>query len=138
MIVADTNLIAYLLISGEFTKLVEDVLKIDDDWSVPILWRSEFRNVLSLYMRTGSMNLNEANQTMKIAEDFLRESEYAVSSEKILDIVSYTNLSAYDAEYVSLAKELGVNLVTNDRKILNALGNLVLSIEGFLKDGKKS
>lgn len=132
MIVADTNLIAYLFIPGEFSKLAEHILIKDKDWSVPILWRSEFRNVLSIYLRADKISLQEVYQTMKMAEEYFCESEYAVTSEKVLDTVSQTNLSAYDAEYVSLAKELNVNLITNDKKILEQAKGVAVSMKDFV------
>ena len=37
MIVADTNLIAYLLINGEHTHLAEKIFQKDADWVAPLL-----------------------------------------------------------------------------------------------------
>jgi predicted nucleic acid-binding protein len=49
MIVADTNLIVYLLVSGEFTDSAKAVRLADSAWIAPGLWRSKFCNVVSLY-----------------------------------------------------------------------------------------
>jgi hypothetical protein len=57
VIVADTNLIAYLLIPRPFPAEAERVQAQDPDSRVPWLWRSEFLNVLSLYVRTVKMTL---------------------------------------------------------------------------------
>ncbi|MCO6439628.1 MAG: hypothetical protein J5I81_00810 [Nitrococcus mobilis] len=52
MIVADTNLLIYILLAGEHTLAAERVFQRDPEWAAPLLWRSEFRNVLALYLRS--------------------------------------------------------------------------------------
>jgi len=51
MIVADTNIITYLLLPTTYTSSVDSLYKIDPDWAAPLLWKSEFRNVLALYLK---------------------------------------------------------------------------------------
>jgi predicted nucleic acid-binding protein len=51
MIVVDTNVLAYLYLPGEYTAAAETLLEQDSDWAEPILWRSEFRNILARYLR---------------------------------------------------------------------------------------
>ena len=60
MIVADSNLIAYLLIPGDKSALADEVLLKDADWAVPSICRSEVRNILALYMRHEGMSLSQA------------------------------------------------------------------------------
>jgi predicted nucleic acid-binding protein len=71
MIVADTNLIVYLFITGDQTPLAQLVLDKDPHWIVPPLLKSEFRNVLAAYIRRG-MVLEQANQIMEYAIQTLR------------------------------------------------------------------
>ena len=52
MIVADTNLVAYLLIEGDQTAAARRVWERDRDWILPPLWRSEYLNVLATLVRT--------------------------------------------------------------------------------------
>lgn len=118
MIVADSNLIAYLLIPGDKTSYSEAVLKQDAEWAAPLLWRSEFRNVLTLYMRHQGMTLAQALQTMDKAEALLRRNEFVVPSDSIFELTSQHPISAYDAEFVALATQLGVSLVTFDRTLV--------------------
>ena len=68
MIVADSNLIAYLLIPGNNSSLADEVFLKDADWAVPLLCRSELRNILTLYMRHEGMSLQQAQVTMEKAE----------------------------------------------------------------------
>jgi predicted nucleic acid-binding protein len=131
VIVADSNLIAYLLIRSEQTPAAEAVLKRDADWAAPLQWRSEIRNVLSLYLRQGHLSLADALQYMQEAEALLRGREYEIPSAPVMALSLQSGCSAYDCEFVHLAQHLGVHLVTSDRKMLGAFPNLALSPEDF-------
>jgi hypothetical protein len=50
MIVVDTNIIGSLFLSSAQSLLAERALIKDSEWAAPILWRSELRSVLVLYM----------------------------------------------------------------------------------------
>jgi predicted nucleic acid-binding protein len=132
MIVADTNLIVYLFISGDKTPLAQEVLTKDPHWIVPPLWQSEFRNVLAGYIRRG-MKLAQAKRIMEEAMSTFEDREVAPSSEKILDLIAKSNCSAYDCEFVSLAAQLDVPLVTADRQLLSQFPNSAKSLEDFVK-----
>ena len=132
MIVADTNLIAYFLLDGEFTSQAEAVYQKDADWFIPYLWRSEFRSILALYLQKKLIALDEAKEIMNQAELLLLEKEREVESDVVFDLVSTSGLSAYDCEYIALAKELNIPLVTSDRKILKAFEQIALSPSDFL------
>ena len=60
MIVVDTNIISYLYLSTNQTRLVEQVLQKNSRWAAPLLWRSEFRSVLALYVRKKIISLEKA------------------------------------------------------------------------------
>lgn len=131
MIVADTNLIAYLLIPGNQSSLAEKVFLEDPEWAVPFLWRSEMRNILALYMRTQGMTIQQACQTMVKAEVLLLAREFSLPSDPVLELVASSSLSAYDAEFVVLARQLGVQLVTSDKAILKAAKDVATSPKNF-------
>ncbi len=120
MIVADTNLLVYLLMAGEHTQSAEAVFARDPDWCAPRLWRSEFRNVLAHYVRRGGLTLETAREIMAAGEDLLEGREYEVSSDAVLARVARSSCSAYDCEFVALAEELGARLVTSDAEVLAA------------------
>ena len=131
MIVADTNLIAYFLIDGDFTQDAEAVYQKDSDWVAPYLWRSEFRNILALYLRQNLLALKEAKEIVNQAELLLSGNEYELESDKILQLAHISGLSAYDCEYVALAQELNTLLVTSDKKILKAFPKIAISLANF-------
>ena len=88
MIVADSNLIAYLLIPGDNSALADAIFRKDPEWAVPMICRSEVRNILTLYMRRQAMSLLQAKATMERAESLWRNREFAVPSDDVLDLTS--------------------------------------------------
>jgi predicted nucleic acid-binding protein len=131
VIVVDTSLIAYLLIQGEHSIKARGVLRKDPEWSAPLLWRSEFRNVLALYMRQGVLSAGEALQLAREAEALLKGFEYQVEASEVLSLVAASKCSAYDCEFVALARHLALPLVTTDRQVLSEFPALAVRPEVF-------
>lgn len=131
MIVADTNLIAYLFIEGEFTKQAESIYQSDSNWIAPYLWRSEFRNILAFYLRKEILSLAESKTIAKSAEELLMDNEFELDSEDILGLAASSSLSAYDCEYVVLAQKLEVKLITNDKKILRLFPDFAIDMKSI-------
>ena len=118
MIVVDTNVLAYLLLPSEFSAQADVLFKRDADWSAPILWRGEFRNLLAGYLRRKSLTFDEALRVQAEAEAILTGNEYEVDSRRVLELVRESNCSAYDCEFIALAVRLGTKVVTMDGKML--------------------
>jgi predicted nucleic acid-binding protein len=106
MIVVDTNVLAYLYLPGELTSAAEALLEHDPHWTAPILWRSEFRNILAGYMRRKHLTLDQARTLQSEAEGLLAGSEYEVDSLRVLELVRDSDCSAYDCEFIALAEML--------------------------------
>jgi predicted nucleic acid-binding protein len=134
VIVVDSNIIAYLLIPGDRNVEADGVFQKDSDWIVPLLWRSELRNILTLYMRHSGMSLLLAEQTMTKAESLLAGGEYSVLSSEVLALTHERTISAYDAEYVILAMHFGVPLVTMDKKLLREVPKIAVLPSQFFKE----
>jgi predicted nucleic acid-binding protein len=132
MIVADTNIIAYLYLEGVRSAQVEKLLEKETQWAAPLLWRSEFGNVLALYMRKRNLSLEQAQQIMQEAMLLMQEREYEIVSSHVLELVAASGCSAYDCEFVALAEDLGISLVTVDKKILNEFSQIAVSLDDFL------
>ena len=130
MIVADTNLIVYLFITGDQTSLAQKVLNKDPQWVVPPLWQSEFRNVLAAYIRRG-MGLKQANQILENAIQTLENRQVIPSNDEILELVKNSTCTAYDCEFIALAKQLNIKLVTADKQLLQQFAEYAISLEEF-------
>lgn len=120
MIVVDVNVIAYLLIPGKFTNSAEQLLESDASWAVPRLWRSELRNILATYVRSGQIELHDALNLFQRAADLVADEEYEVETSAVLRLSQDSGCSAYDCEYLALAEFLELELVTADRKLAGA------------------
>ena len=120
MIVADSNILVYLLVPGDSTADAERAYQRNSLWVAPPLWRSELRNALALYLRLGRLSLAEALTTAEKAEAIMLQHTYDVESSQVLTLATTSGCSAYDCEFVALADALGVRLYTADEQILKA------------------
>ena len=120
MIVVDSNVLIYLYLPTEYTANAEALLARDPEWAAPILWRSEFRNVLAGYMRRKAITFDQACALQSEAESLLAASEFEIDSRAVLELVRDSDCSAYDCEFIALATQLDTKLVTMDKKLLRA------------------
>lgn len=132
MIVADTNIISYLLLPTPYSDSVEKLYQIDADWAAPRLWKSEFRNVLALYLRKKIITFSTALQLQASAESMMAEHEFDVASPAVLGLIEKSHCSAYDCEFVALAQHLNVFLITQDKKVLREFPSTAISVADFL------
>lgn len=120
MIVVDSNVVAYLYLPGECTALSEALFEHDPNWAAPVLWRSEFRNILAGYLRRKTLSFAQVCRLQSEAEDLLAGSEFDVESKAVLRLVRDSDCSAYDCEFIALAEKLDTKLATADKKLLKA------------------
>lgn len=128
MIVVDSNVLAYLYLPGERTADAEALLEQDPEWAAPVLWRSEFRNILTGYTRRKTLTFEQACSLQSEAEDLLSGSEFEVDSRAVLELVRDSDCSAYDCEFIALAIKLDTKLVTADKKVLRAFPNRTMAL----------
>jgi predicted nucleic acid-binding protein len=132
MIVVDTNIISYLYIFGDRSQQSEDLLSFDYSWVAPILWRSEFRNVLAHYLRKRLLNMDDILLIIQQAEKLLKDREYEISSAHIMQLVERSQCSAYDCEFVALAQYLDIPLITADKKIIRDFPEIANSVNSYI------
>ena len=120
MIVVDSNILAYLYLPGEHTAAAEALLQRDPDWAAPVLWRSEFRNILAGYLRRKTLQFDQVLALQHEAQALMHDLEFEVDSAQVLALVRDSDCSAYDCEFIALARQLGTRLVTMDGKLLRA------------------
>ena len=130
MIVVDANILVYHAIEpAQQQALVAKARTRDRQWIAPELWRSEFRNALLGYLRHGLMSLPEALDARVDAE--LAVTTRRVSAVDVLELGASSRASAYDLEYVALARALRILLVTADRPLSHAFPDTAVLLETF-------
>lgn len=128
MIVVDSNVLAYLYLPGEYSTAAEALLEQDSDWAAPILWRSEFRNILAGYMRRKAITFEQTISLQREAESLLEGAEFELESLAVLELVRDSDCSAYDCEFIALAMKLDTKLVTMDKKLLRAFPKRAIAL----------
>jgi predicted nucleic acid-binding protein len=132
MIVVDANVIAYFLLQTEKTEIAEKIWKKDMGWFAPLLWRSEVRNILINYIRHNLLTIEQAQIVMDKAHDLMHEQEHLVSSARLLELAASSRCTAYDCEYVALAQQFGLPLITFDKAIVENFPTVAIFPQDFL------
>ena len=132
MIVVDCNIIAYLWLPGDKTTLAEQIYRKDADWIAPLLWRFEFQNVLSGYLRLKRIDLATAQKIALNAEESFLSHEFIPSAAKVLALAYKSSCSAYDCAYVALAEEMKTKLVTTDKSVINHFPAIAIGAAEFV------
>ena len=129
MIVVDVNVVAYCFIAGERTAQARALLRRDPDWRLPALWRHEYLNVAT-FVRQGGATIEETRVLWR--RTLVGAREHGVDMEAALALASEHRLSAYDAQYIVLARQLQTICVTEDKRMLKTFPSLTSTMGAFV------
>jgi len=128
MVVVDTNVLAYLLITGEWTPAAQPLFAQDDDWHTEPFALVEFSNLLATACRTRGLQLAQARSLLEKAEELLQDRTHAVSHSMALAVANEFAISAYDGRFVALAAQFDTALITEDARLHRAAPRQTRSI----------
>ena len=131
MLLIQTSYPIYILPTS-YTKSVDTLYQLDSNWVAPLLWKSEFRNVLALYLRKEIITLEKALQLQEQAESIMAQNEFDISSFQVLALINDSNCSSYDCEFVVLAHHFTTRLLTQDKKILKEFPSTAITVSDYL------
>jgi len=129
VIVVDANVLVYALVGGPASAAVDRLHAREPIWIAPPLWRSEVCNALLQHVRHAGLPRAAALTAMADAEQLVHET-IPVDPRQVLRLAAGSRCSAYDCEYVTLALEAGVPLVTADRKLAEAFPDVCVLLPG--------
>jgi len=132
MIIVDANLIGALFLQSDQSLIATRILEKDPDWYAPLLWQSEMRSIITSYLRHKLITLDKAIQIMDEAHALMMEHERFISSNLVLELVSTSKCTSYDSEYVALAKEMNLTLVTFDKEVVGEFPGIAVFPQDFV------
>ena len=132
MIVVDANILIYSLIAGDNTKLVQKLREKDADWRTDGLCLHEILNALATYQRRDVLSLAQCKKLLEHAERFVQVAQCEVKMGAALAVAAKYAITGYDAQYIALAQNLDAPLITEDRKLKEAVPGVAFSMTEFL------
>jgi predicted nucleic acid-binding protein len=132
MIVVDANILAYFWLKSPHFEKVASLYQAEPEWITPELCRSEFRSIAAQYLRKGYYSIEEILTIIAHKESKMLGSYLEVESNDVLMLVNQSTCSAYDCEYVALARKFSRPLITFDKKIQTEFPSIAVSVDQFL------
>lgn len=132
MIVVDAQMIATLLLKSEKTGVARAVYQRDSHWIAPVIWRSEFLQLLAYHVRKAVLTPRQANLVAQEAESLMLGNQYLIPAAAIFTVTGKNDCTAYAAEYAALAEEMNVPLVTLDTDYLRQFPGVALGADQFI------
>ena len=130
MIVADVNLLIYLLVPGPFTADAERAWVRDPTWIAPPVHRYELLNIMATNVRSGAFGIDEAiliiDRVGRMVQEVADPDRKMVLQQSV-----DSRIGTYDCEYVVVARSLGIRVVTADRKMQTMFSDVTVSIQDF-------
>ena len=137
MIVVDTNVLVRFVVGDDGSAEAAALHAEDPEWAAPTILMSELRNVLLGHVRRGVLGPNQAISMCEDAARALGDRIDNVPHDRVIDTALECGLTAYDAEFVVLARTLGVPLATLDREILEGAPDVAVSVRDALSPARR-
>ena len=137
MIVADTNVVLQFVVGDDGSDDAALLYSEDPVWAAPTILVSELRNVLLGFVRRGTLGPDHVKSMCDDAARMLGDRIDDVPHDRVIDTALECGLTAYDAEFVVLARTLGVHLATSDREILAGAPDVAVSVREAIERARR-
>lgn len=133
MLVVDTNILVPLFVTTQNTSKCQALHGLDADWHLADWWQVEFANVLRNLHRAKQITAGDATRAMDEVLAFIPDGNtHAVAVTPSLVIACQSNISAYDARFITIARTLGQKLITEDSRLRRACPDDTLALDEAL------
>jgi predicted nucleic acid-binding protein len=131
VVLVDTNIRAYLMIEGDRTAAAQKLFERDSDWCSEAFVMVEFSSVIATYVRTGALTQTQGTRLLTEAQAQIPTLNSVVNTQALETAMQF-GISAYDARFISLAKQVKLKLVTEDAKLRVAVPAWTMSLADSL------
>ena len=128
MVAVDSNILVYLLLGAEHTPRARALLEFDADWHSDAFVLVELTNALATAMRVRNLPLARAAAALAKAAGVIEPGLHMAGHADVLALAAHLRISAYDARFLVVARDLGLRLVTEDTKLRKAAPMLTQSL----------
>ena len=132
MIAVETNVLVDLFLPTPHSAVARRLAETDSQWHAPLLWRSEFASVLWQHHRVHGLPLEAAVALHARACEWMDGGEHIPRPDAVMALAFGSNASVYDCEFVAVARELEVPLVSHDRRLAGAFPESVCAPRAIL------
>jgi predicted nucleic acid-binding protein len=132
MIVVDAEVLISLTLVRPQTAMAREAFLKDPDWAAPPLWRSDFRGQLWKHLRANRITAAQAQRAFDAAQAVIAGNEPEPDLPHLLTLAQSQTLEVYDAEYVAVARALGVPYVTTDEELAKSCPDDVALLRDFV------
>lgn len=138
MIVVDSNVLAARNLTGTLSRLSEAVEVRDPIWIAPPLWRYEFQNILAKAIRARQITIEQSMMAWSNTFAQMVENEQEPSPGKVVELSARYQITGYDANFIALAMEMGIQCVTEDCELQTKFPGIAMSMKTFLEQIQKN
>ncbi len=117
MIVVDNSVLIPEFLDTPESRAARLALAKYPGWIVPPLWRFEFVNVVVTLLRAGNVNYPMASDALDRAVMTLTGIEQPVDQLEVVRNAIRYGISAYDSQYITLARSRGCQCLTADKRL---------------------
>ena len=122
MIVVDASVVVHILIEGQKAEKFIDDISVHGAFLAPELIYLEVLNAIRHHLNLKKINARQAENAVLDLQNFpLTLQPVHHKLQRIWSL--HNNITPYDAAYVVLAAELGVPLLTRDKKLAQAVAS---------------
>jgi len=119
VIVVDASVVAYLLIEGELTDVVRELYRVDSDWVTPPILNHEILSILAA-VGTEEQSSHSVEVIWRDVRALLGSRQQVPDPVNSLRLAVELGISGFDAQYLSLAQQLHLPLITGDARLIDA------------------